>query len=475
MSPQHPAHADAISLAEAIRSGETSAEAELEAAIERIEQRNPELNAVVTPRYEQARAEVAAGLPDGPLTGVPFLVKDLGVSVAGIRNSRGSRLWADAIGTVDSEIITRYKAAGLVLVGLTNTPELGKNASTEPALFGPTHNPYKRGYSPGGSSGGSSAAVAAGMVRIAHGNDGGGSVRIPASMTGLYGLKPSRGRSSLAPDSHALSNPTSVAHALTTTVRDSALLLDIISGGVKGEPFGAKQPATTFLDAASQEPGTLRIGVVTDAPGGVQTHPEAVAGVHQAADLLRSLGHQVTETTATWDVIDVAVSSAALMGANLLGSVNARLEELGRPLADDDLEPFTRRMYDHYSESLSAADLEKSLRRAVQIGFEVGTAFESFDVLLTPTMAQPAPPHGLLDTRSWETMYQHGTTYSAWTSVFNVTGMPAASVPFGEFSGGLPRGVQLVADMGEEETLIRLSAQIERTVGWRQYAPGYEV
>ncbi len=471
---QHTPHADAISLAEQVRSGETTAAAELESAIERIEKRNPELNAVVTTRYDEARAEVEAGLPEGPLTGVPFLVKDLGVSVAGVRNTRGSRLWAEKIGTVDSEIIRRYKAAGLVLLGLTNTPELGKNASTEPALFGPTHNPYKLGWSSGGSSGGSSTAVAAGMVRIAHGNDGGGSVRIPAACTGLYGLKPSRGRHSLAPDHHALSNPTSVAHALTTTVRDSALLLDVISGGVKGEPFGVRQPATSFLDAASREPGSLRIGVVTDAPGGIGTDPEAVAGVRRVADLLASLGHQVSDTAATWDTTDVAVNSAKLMGANLVGAVDKRLAELDRPLADDDLEPFTRMMLDHYRE-MKASELESALRRAVGIGFEVGTAFEEFDVLLTPTMAQPAPQHGFLDTNSWETMFEHGATYSAWTSVFNVTGMPAASLPLGAFSSGLPMGIQLVGDLGDEEKLISLSAQLEREVGWRQYAPGYDV
>ncbi len=467
-------HLDAIGMAAAIRAGETTASEQVEAAIERIEKRNPALNAVITPTFEQARAEVAAGLPDGPLQGVPFLVKDLGVHVKGVRNTKGSRLWADNIGAVDSEIIRRYREAGLVILGMTNTPELGKNASTEPALFGPTHNPWKLGYSSGGSSGGSATAVAAGMVPVAHGNDGGGSVRIPAANTGLYGLKPSRGRSSLWPDTHAISNPTSVAHAVTTTVRDSALLLDIISGGVAGEPFGAKGPRSTFLDAASREPGTLRIGVITDAPGGIVTDPEAIAGTREAAQLLASLGHQVSDATATWDTIDSVVASAALMGANLVGTVNARLAELGRELRDDDLEVFTRALYD-MNQNATAANLEKSLRRAVEIGFEVGASFREYDVLLTPTMAMPSPAHGFLDTSSTETMFVQGTTYSAWTSVFNTTGMPAASVPFGSFSQGTPRGVQLVADMGNEELLISLSAQLEQAAPWRHYAPGYEV
>lgn len=466
-------HIDAVALAAAIRAGETTAAEQVEAAITRIEEHNPTLNAVVTTRYDEARAEVAAGLPDGPLTGVPFLVKDLGVHVKGVRNTRGSRLWADAIGQVDSEIIRRYKQAGLVILGLTNTPELGKNASTEPALFGPTHNPWKLGYSPGGSSGGSSAAVSAGLVTVAHGNDGGGSVRIPAANTGLYGLKPSRGRSSLWPDTHALSNPTSVAHALTTTVRDSAVLLDVISGGMPGEPFGARQPRTTFLDAVGREPGRLRIGVITtDAPGGVVTDPEAVHAVREAADLLSSLGHQVSETTAPWDTIDAVVASAGLMGANLVGSVNTRLAELGRELRDDDLETFTRAMYE-MNLTATAADLERSLRRVTQIGFEVGQRFTEFDVLLTPTMAQPSPEHGFLDTSSTEVMFAQGTTYSAWTSVFNSTGMPAASVPWGLFSQGTPCGVQLVGDLGQEETLLSLSAQLEAANPWPHLAPGY--
>lgn len=465
-------HLDALALAEAIRTGETTAAEQTEAAIARIAERNPELNAVVTTRYDEARAEIEAGLPQGPLSGVPFLVKDLGVHVAGVRNTRGSRLWADAIGERDSEIIRRYKQAGLVILGLTNTPELGKNASTEPALFGATHNPWKQGVSPGGSSGGSSAAVASGMVPIAHGNDGGGSVRIPAACTGLYGLKPSRGRASLWPDTHALSNPTSVAHALTTTVRDSAALLDVIAGGTTGEPFGASGPHGTFLDVAGRDPGKLRVGVLTELNGPVPTDPEAVAGVRRAAELLASLGHHVEDATATWDVIEVAICSATLMGANLVGSVTARLAQLDRELREDDLEPFTRSLLEMYR-GQPMENLETALRTAVDLGFRTGTAFADYDVLLTPTMAAPAPDHGFLDTTSTETMFTHGTTYSAWTSVFNVTGSPAASVPFGMFSKGVPMGVQIVADMGREDLVLQVSSQLEAAAPWQPLAPGY--
>lgn len=466
-------HLDAVAMAEAIRQGETTAAEQVEAAIERIEAINPQVNAVVTTRYDQARAEVAAGLPEGPLTGVPFLVKDLGVSVAGVPNTRGSKLWAEDIGTVDSDIITRYKKAGLVLLGLTNTPELGKNASTEPALFGATHNPWKRDVSPGGSSGGSSAAVSSGMVPVAHGNDGGGSVRIPAACTGLYGLKPSRGRSSLWPGTQALSNPTSVAHALTTTVRDSAVLLDVISGGTWGEPFGARQPATSFLDEVGKAPGALRIGVMTELNGPVTTDPEAVAGVRRAADLLASLGHRVEEVAASWDVIEVALCSATIMGANLVGAVNARLAELGRELREDDLEPFTHTLLEMYR-GKPMENLETALRGAVDLGFRTGAVFSDYDLLLTPTMAAPAPDHGFLDTTSAEAMFTHGTTYSAWTSVFNVTGSPAASVPFGMFSKGVPMGVQLVADMGREDLILQVSAQLETAAPWQRLAPGFE-
>jgi amidase len=465
---------DAVATAAAIRAGEVSAREVVERAIARIEQRNPELNAVVHERYDAALAEVDAGLPDGPLRGVPMLVKDLNADVAGLPSTRGSRLWADAVATRDSELVARYRRAGMVVLGTTNTPELGKNASTESVLFGPARNPWRHDRSPGGSSGGSAAAVAAGLVPVAHGNDGGGSIRIPASMCGLFGLKPSRGRISAAPYASSLASPVSVHHALTTTVRDSALLLDIASGPVPGDAYGAagNPDGGSFLDQVGRDPGRLRIGWSTTLPGGMPTHPDVAAAVDRARDVCERLGHQLVEVTFDHDPGAVAAASGAIMGAALVADVDARLAELGRPLADDDLEPFTRVMLDHYR-TVPAAELARALQTAQETGWRIGRMLRDVDVLLTPVVSQPAPPLGTLDTTRPEVMYELGTVYSVYTSLFNVTGQPAMSVPFGTDTTGVPVGAQFAADLGQEALLLRLAAQLEAAAPWPARAPAY--
>ncbi|MDP3966948.1 MAG: amidase [Nocardioides sp.] len=460
---------DAIATAEDIRSGRRSAREVVEESIARIEARDPELNVMVAPRFDEALAEVDAGLPDGPLTGVPIVVKDLGADVAGLPTTRGSRLWADDVKAADSELVRRYRAAGMVVLGKTNTPELGKNASTEPLLFGPTRNPWDPTRSPGGSSGGSAAAVSSGMVPVGHANDGGGSIRIPAAACGLFGLKPSRGRVSSAPYASALAGPVTVQHAVTTTVRDSALLLDLTAGTVPGDAYGAADPPTSYLAACERDPAPLRVGVATALPG-VDTDPQCVEAVLGAARLLADLGHTVVEVEPGWDPGDVGATSGLLMGAELVVAVRERLARLGRDLRDNDLEPFTRVMVDHYA-TLPMADLSGALRRAQEIGWEVGAAFHDVDVLLVPTLARPTPPLGTLDTTRPEVMYEIAAIYSAWTAVANLTGLPAASVPWGLDEGGVPLGVQLVADMGAEHTLVALSGQLERVAPWQRLAP----
>ncbi|HEX2893710.1 MAG TPA: amidase family protein [Marmoricola sp.] len=457
---------DAVATAAAIRAGELSAREVVEEAIGRIEALDGALNAVVGRRFEAALAEVDAGLPVGPLTGVPFLVKDLGTEVAGLPATGGSRLFADVVPTRDSELVRRYQQAGLVVLGTTNTPELGLNASTESQLHGPARNPHDHARSTGGSSGGSAAAVASGMVPAAHATDGGGSIRIPASMCGLVGLKPSRGRTTGSPDPGTLAAPVSVPHAVTTTVRDSALLLDVIAGPLPGEAYAAPAPAGSFLDATRREPGRLRIGLATRARNGVDVDPACLDAVLATAKLCEELGHHVEEMTPAFDPVDVGATSGVLMGADLVVTVDDRLAALGRGLRPDDVEPFTHVLLDHYR-TLSGSDVHRALRRAQEIGWEVGTAFTTYDVLLTPTLAQPTPPLGLLDTTRPETMYEHGSTYSAWTSVFNVTGMPAISLPLGADATGLPLGVQFAADLGQEALLISLATQVEHAAPWR--------
>ncbi|WP_275295148.1 amidase family protein [Amycolatopsis sp. La24] len=455
----------ALDTAAAIRRGDLSAREAAEQAIVRIEEANPQINAVVGRRFEAALAEIDAGLPDGPLTGVPFLVKDLGTEIAGLPATQGSALFATAVSTVDSELIRRYKRAGLVILGTTNTPEFGLNASTEPQLHGPTRNPHDPSRSPGGSSGGSAAAVAAGLVPAAHATDGGGSIRIPSAMCGLVGLKPSRGRTTGAPDSGTLAAPVSVAHAVTTTVRDSAALLDAIAGPLPGEAFAAPTPPGTFLDATRRAPGRLRIGLATQARTGVDPHPACLAAVQQTAKLCEELGHHVEETVAPFDFPDVRTTGGVLMGADLVVIVEDRLAALGRELQPGDVEPFTELLLDHYR-GLTANQLHRALRRAQEIGWEVGQVFTSYDVLLTPTLPLPTPPLGLLDTSDPASIYEHAAGFSAWTSVFNVTGMPAISLPLGNDDDGLPLGVQFAADLGQEGVLLSLAAQLEDAAPW---------
>lgn len=466
-----PESRDATATAAALRRGETDARTVVEDAVARIERLDPVHNAVVHTRFEEALAEVDAGLPDGPLRGVPVLVKDLGTEVAGLRATGGSRLFAGEVAARDSELVARYRRAGMVVLGTTNTPELGLSTSTEPTLHGPTRNPWSAVHSAGGSSGGSAAAVASGMVPVAHGSDGGGSIRIPSAACGLFGLKPSRGRISPAPRPTTLSGLVSVHHALTTTVRDSALLLDVAAGPLPGDAYAAPAPAASFAALARREPGRLRIGLLAGLPDGPEVHPEAAGTALAAARLCESLGHEVTEVPAPYRPSEVAATSSVLMGCELLALLDQRLGELGRALADDDVEPFTRVVHAHHR-TRSAADVGRALRRAQEIGWEVGAAFRTYDVLLSPTLPQPTPRLGVLDTRRPETIYRHGATYSAFTSVHNVTGMPAMSVPFGHDAEGLPLGVQFAAGLGEEGLLLSLATQLEQAAPWRRTVGG---
>lgn len=460
---------DALGLAARIRAGELTAAEAVEASIARIEARS-ELNAVVGRRFEEALDEARAGLPEGPFTGVPFLVKDLGAEIAGVPATRGSRLWADHVPGRDSEAVARYRAAGLVLLGTTNSPELGRNASTEPQLHGPTHNPWRTGYSPGGSSGGSAAAVAAGLVPAAHGNDGGGSIRIPASMCGLFGLKPTRGRVPADPARGALAYPLGINHALTTTVRDSAALLDAVAGAVPGPAYAAPAGGP-FLPEVGKDPGRLRIALSLAVANGTPVDPGSEAATRRAAEVCEALGHEIEEADLVYPHQELMVASSAIMSAPLAHAVEERLLVLGRALADDDLETFTRWMVDRAA-GLTATQYVAALETVEHVGNVAGAFFERYDVLLTPTMAPPVPAHGYLDTTSVEAMFERAGAFSALTAVFNATGQPAMSVPFGTDSGGMPTGAQFVGRFGEEATLLRLAGQLEVAAPWARHAPG---
>ncbi|WKN46999.1 amidase [Nocardioides sp. Arc9.136] len=466
---------DATGIARAVRAGEADPREVVERAIARIEELDGTLNAVAHSRFEEALAEVDAGLPDGPLRGVPVLVKDLYADVAGLPSTRGSRLWADHVPAADSELVRRYRAAGAVVLGTTNVPELGLNASTEGALLGTCRNPRDTGRSTGGSSGGSAVAVATGMVPVATASDGGGSIRIPAAMNGLFGLKPGRGRVSPAPYPSLLAGPVSVHHALTTTVRDSALLLDLTHGSLPGDAFGAPTPAASWVELAARAPGRLRVGLAVAPGDGEPAHPEVLAVLRSAADLLSDLGHEVVETVLDHALADSQGGGAALMGAGLVAAVDARLAELGRGLREDDLEPFTRLLLEHHRSTTTGADVVRALETAQRVGWRLGRQLSradgGFDVLLSPTLAEPVPALGVLDTARPETIWEHAGRYAAFTSVYNLTGQPAMSLPLGTDAAGLPVGVQVSADLGREGLLLALATQVEAAAPWQRHAP----
>jgi Asp-tRNA(Asn)/Glu-tRNA(Gln) amidotransferase A subunit family amidase len=445
----------------------------LEAALERVEARNPALNAVIHRMDDEARRAVAGGLPAGPFSGVPYLIKDLFVFCAGQPTRSGSRLFDDFVPDHDSTLIARLRAAGLVLIGKTNTPEYGLNGATEPALFGPTRNPWDRGRSAGGSSGGSTAAVAAGIVPAAHATDGGGSIRIPASCCGLFGLKPSRGRSPYGPDAGEGLGGLSTGHAATRSVRDSAALLDTIIGPAPGDPYAAPAPARPFLDEVGADPGSLRIAVSTAAPGGGAVAADCVAAVEDAAALCADLGHHVEAAAPTFDAAALGWAWRVIAAANSRSLVDGRLAALGRARRDDDVEPITALWVDE-ADRYTSADYVRAIATAHRIGRAFGAFFADHDLLLTPTLAQPPLPLGTHDMQGGDLdrFVAELFAFIPFTAQCNAAGIPAMSVPLHWTEGGLPVGVQFAARYGDEATLFRLAAQLEAARPWWHRRPG---
>ncbi|MCY0996169.1 amidase [Myxococcus sp. MISCRS1] len=464
---------DALGLAELVRQKEVSPDELLRAALEAIARVNPKLNAVIDVREADAREALKRGVADGPFRGVPFLIKDLVVHAAGIPTELGSRLARGLVLPHDTVLMERYRRSGMVLMGRTNTPEFGNNATTEPVTYGPTRNPWDLSRSPGGSSGGSAAAVASGIVPVAHGNDGGGSLRIPASLCGVFGLKPTRGRVSVGPDGGDAVNGLGIEHVITRSVRDSAAMLDATQGAAPGDPYYAPPPERPFLEEVRREPGKLRIAISRKAASGVPVHPDNVAAVEDAAKLCASLGHDIVEAAPVYDdavLVEAMVSvwcasNAAL--AEMLGGA------LGRTLGPDTLEATTWAAVEH-GRRLRALDLQAAFAVFNQVSRVVGAFFVDHDALLTPTVAVPPYPLGVLDSNKpmgageW---YRHVFTLIPFTPLFNVTGQPAMSVPLHWNAQGLPIGVQFVGRFAEEATLFRLAGQLEHARPWSVRRP----
>jgi len=457
---------DALGLAELIRRREVAAAEVLEEAIARTEAVNDRLNAVVIKDYAAARRRAGEALPDSPLAGVPFLIKDITYQ-RGLPCTFGSRLYADNVVDHDAEIVARYRRAGLVLFGKTNTPEFGLNVTTEPALYGPCRNPWNLAHSTGGSSGGAGAAVAAGVLPVAHATDGGGSIRIPAACCGLVGLKPTRARNPQGPDVGEGWSGMSTGHVVSRSVRDSAAFLDATHGPAAGDPYCAPAFGGSYLTEHVKAPGTLRIALDTAALTGMPTDPACVAAAQHAARVCESLGHVVEEASPDFDRQAFRVATGVAVSANVANQVDARLTELGRSLRDDDIEPNTRNTV-AYGRSLAAAQLAAAVQTIHRTGRRVAQFHEHYDVMLTPTLVAPPVPLGWLDTVNLDsaTFADRFARFWGFTNLQNATGQPAISLPLYWNDAGLPVGVQFVGRFGDDLLLLQLAAQLEQAQPW---------
>ncbi|MBM4186774.1 MAG: amidase [Gemmatimonadetes bacterium] len=484
---------DGVGLAGLVRSKEVTALELLETALAAADRLNPALNAIVH-RMDQAARSAASAVSGGlPLAGVPFLVKDLVQLVEGEPYRAGSRFLGDYRPDHDSELMARFRRAGLIAFGKTNTPEFGLTPFTEPERFGPSRNPWNVRHTTGGSSGGSAAAVAAGIVPIAGGGDGGGSIRIPAACCGIFGLKPTRGRTPWGPDVGQVWLGAAVDHVLTRTVRDSALVLDATHGPDVGSPYQIEPPARAYLEEAATPPGRLRIAWTARSFSGGPVHPDCVAATEGAVALLQSLGHEVVEASPPIDWTAFALSFLTQVCAETASEVKAAGAMLGKTPTRRDFEPATWALV-LLGRAISAEALSQALRFQGVMGRQLGRFFSEYDVLVTPTLAVPPFEIGALQPKPFERLalevigrlgagrllkaggmleQMADQVFAAipFTPVFNVTGQPAMSVPLAWNQSGLPIGVQVVGRFGDEATLFRLAGQLEQAAPWSHRRP----
>lgn len=486
---------DATALAELVRTGEVSPAELLETAIARAEAINPQLNAIVTPLYEQGR-NMAINLPEtGAFRGVPFLLKDLELEWAGTPMKFGCRGYANYVSQTDSEVIKRLKAAGLVFFGKTNTPEFGLTPYTESKLYGPARNPWKLTHSPGGSSGGSAAAVAAGIVPAATASDGGGSIRIPASCCGLFGLKPSRGRVTLGPNFGELWNGAVIGHAVTRSVRDSAGLLDAVAGPLAGDPYLITPPERPFAEEVGREPGKLRIAFSMASLMPSQTiDPECIRAVQETARLLESLGHTVEEVPLPYEKTLVTEAFFLSVLSETAGVLQELSNYLGRPIRPGIDVELNTWLQARLAGSYSAADVAYQKRRWNVLNRSMGQLHQTYDLFLTPTLPRPPIAIGtfqntvseerllklvdavgglkyLKGSKTVDELAERSLGYISYTVITNMTGQPSMSVPLHWSPSGLPIGVMFAAKLGDEATLFRLAGQLEQERPWFDKIP----
>ena len=464
---------DATAQAACVRSKKVSPTELVSAAIARIERLNPGLNAVIAPLFEQALEAAATVDLAAPFAGVPFVLKDLLADCAGAPRADGSGFLAGRyVSPQDNVLVSRYRKAGLIIVGKTNTSEFGLLPATEPQRFGPTRNPWDTGRGTGGSSGGSAAAVAAGMVAAGHASDGGGSIRIPASCCGLVGLKPTRGRNSLAPDMGDIAGGIICEHAVTRSVRDCAAILDATAGSLPGEPYVPPPPERAFAAEVGRDPGRLRIGLGTVALNAVPAHPDCAAAARSVALLCEQLGHHVEEASPAVESSRLFRPFGAVMTGFLGWSIRAWVQRTGFTPEEADFEPATWRMYQH-SLAQSAGDYLLAWQELQRSCRDFAAFFTGYDVWLTPTLARPPAPLGYFDYthETREQFIEHLGHFTGFTLIANASGQPAISLPLHWTAEGLPIGVQFTARYGDEATLIRLAAQLEQARPWSHRRP----
>lgn len=461
---------DATAQAEAVAKGDVSAVELARAAITRIEAGDPALNAVTQRFFDQALDQAAAAdLPEGPFRGVPFLVKDFYCHMAGTPTTGSARLLEHNVIDHDSALMARYRQAGLVTLGKTNVPEMVTMGTTEPVWRGPTRNPWNPDHTPGGSSGGAAAAVAAGYVAVAHANDGAGSIRIPASCCGLFGLKPSRARITLGPDVGEAIGGITAEHVVSRTVRDSAAVLDATAGALAGDPYVAPVPAESFLSALARPRRGLRIGVTFDAPDGTAAAPECRAAVAQAADLLRALGHQVEEVTLPFDGAAFRAALASFWPMTVTRGLSALAAARGEDpeILVRELEPFNQYLFAQ-GIARRAVDYIRDLVVFQGMARAMGGFFQARDIWLSPVLPFAPPRLGHFDAAilGAETAWDRVLQTFLFTAPANVTGLPSASVPMAVSEAGLPIGIQLTAKLNDEATILSLAAQLEQANPW---------
>ena len=467
---------DAMALAQLIAARQIAPLELLNALRAKVEAINPKINAFSHQCFDQAEAQIkqhtGQGIGKGAFAGVPFALKDLGQQLAGTTTTAGARMFQNSRYDFDSTLVERYKRAGLVIFGKTTTPELGITTTTESVLYGKTRNPWNLERIAGGSSGGAAAAVAARILPAAHASDGGGSIRIPASICGLFGLKPTRGRVPLGPAQFESWGGCSIHHVVSISVRDSAALLDVSAGAELGSPYVTPLPARPYLSEVSLPPGKLRIALIVEPYGGTPLDPECRKAVMNAAKLCETLGHHVTETKLPLNGKEISERFLTMFWASVARLLEDAANARGAALTDQDVEPVTWLVY-QAGLKITARDYQRSINAFHQFGFQMAKFHESYDVILSPTLAQPPVGMDILNLSPANPLNYAKDVgeFSPYTALYNMTGQPSMSVPLHWTPDNLPVGVMFTARYADEATLFRLAAQLEKAQPWAQRKP----